>query len=277
MDEERRRGLSYLWDAEEYSQASGAQLQWARELIAGLSLAGDECVLDLGCGDGKVTAEISALLPRGSITGVDVSPEMIDFARSAFPPDGFPHLELLVMDARELTFEDRFDLIFSNATLHWIVDHRPVLSGIARGLKPGGRVVVSMGGKGNGGEMVMAIATLLKQAEWNRYFGGFANPYGFYGPEEYAGWLEEAGLIPLRVELVYKDMTQPGRDGLAAWIRTTWLPFTQRIPEERRESFISQLVDTYLEKHPLDPEGLAHVEMFRLEVEAFKPSPVHQP
>lgn len=74
------------------------------------------------------------------------------------------------------------------------------------------------------------------------------------------------------MELVYKDMTQPGRDGLAAWIRTTWLPFTQRIPEERRESFISQLVDTYLEKHPLDAEGLAHVEMFRLEVEAFKPS-----
>ncbi len=264
--------MSYLWDAEEYSQASGAQQQWARELIAGLNLKGDECVLDLGCGDGKVTAEILSLLPRGSITGVDVSPEMIDFARSAFPVDDFPHLELLVMDACELTFEERFDLIFSNATLHWIIDQRPVLSGIARALKPGGRVVISMGGRGNGGGVVMAIASLLAQAEWNRYFDGFTTPYGFYGPEEYAGWLEEAGLTPARVELVYKDMTQPGPGGLAAWIRTTWLPFTQRIPEERRERFVSELVETYLEQHPLDTEGLAHVEMFRLEVEAFKPS-----
>lgn len=262
----------YRWNAEEYSQASGQQQKWARELIAGLGLAGSERMLDIGCGDGKVTAEIAALLPAGSVTGVDVSPEMIDFARAAFPPASHPNLSWRVMDAGELRFDGGFDLVFSNATLHWVIDHRPVLAGIARALEPGGRAVLSMGGKGNAREVVAELVTMLAREEWSRYFTGMTGAYGFYGPGEYGVWLKEAGLEPRRVELVAKDMTQPGREGLASWVRTTWLPFTQRVPEDRRERFIYALTDSYLEGHPLDSEGLAHVEMFRLEVEAVKPA-----
>ncbi len=162
--------------------------------------------------------------------------------------------------------------MFSNATLHWVIEHGPVLSGIARALEPGGRAVLSMGGRGNAREVVSELAGLLSREEWGGYFNGMGNAYGFYGPEEYRAWLEEAGLEPRRVELVPKDMTQPGREGLAAWVRTTWLPFTQRVPEGERERFIYALTDAYLASHPLDAEGLAHVEMFRLEVEAAKPA-----
>jgi len=64
------------WDAGDYEQSSSAQLVWARELIAKLNLQGDECVLDLGCGDGKITAEIAKLLPKGSAVGIDSSQAM---------------------------------------------------------------------------------------------------------------------------------------------------------------------------------------------------------
>ncbi len=263
--------MDYHWDAEGYSKASSQQQKWARELITGLGLKGDEHLLDIGCGDGKVTVELAGLLPRGFVTGIDVSSEMIDFAREAFPPETCPNLDWQVMDAATLTFEGGFDLVFSNATLHWIVDQRPVLAGIVRALEPGGRLAVSMGGRGNAGEVVEVFGSLIAADEWSACFDELANPYGFYGPEEYRGWLEEAGLVPVRVELVPKDMTQPGRDGLAAWVRTTWLPFTMRVPEDRREEFIYEIVDTYLEAHPLDTDGLAHVGMVRLEVEALKP------
>jgi trans-aconitate 2-methyltransferase len=63
-------------------------------------------------------------------------------------------------------------------------------------------------------------------------------------------------------------MTHPGRAGLAGWIRTTWMPYTQRVPEELRDRFIRDVVDTYLARHPLDENGLSHVRMLRLEVEA---------
>ena len=66
-------------------------------------------------------------------------------------------------------------------------------------------------------------------------------------------------------------MTHKGKEGLAAWIRTTWLPFTNRIPESERDSFIAHFVELYLEQIPLAPNGLAHVRMVRLQVDAHKP------
>ncbi len=71
-------------------------------MIARLKLRGDEHVLDVGCGDGKVTAEIARAVPRGAVTGVDASAEMIAFAQKAFPPKKYPNLEFHIMDAREI-------------------------------------------------------------------------------------------------------------------------------------------------------------------------------
>jgi trans-aconitate 2-methyltransferase len=83
-------------------------------------------------------------------------------------------------------------------------------------------------------------------------------------------WISEASLNPVRVELIPKVMSYDKRDGLAGWVRTTWLPYTDRVPEQRREEFITRLIDKYIEKHPLDSEGKIHVNMMRLEVEAIK-------
>jgi trans-aconitate 2-methyltransferase len=265
MNEEKH---AYQWDAEDYSQSSAQQKKWGRELLSKLRLEGGERVLDIGCGDGKITAEIAELLPQGHVVGIDSSEEMINFARDSYPRDRRPNLDWAVMDARELAFDAQFDLVFSNAVLHWIPDHKPVLGGIKRSLKPGGKILLQMGGRGNAGKVVEAMGKRMMTDQWNHYFHDMSIPYSFYGPEEYEEWLAEAGLTPLRVELVYKDMVHPGRDGTAAWIRTTWLPFTQRIPEDMRETFIYEIVDAYMESHPADEEGLVHVEAIRLEVEA---------
>jgi trans-aconitate 2-methyltransferase len=262
---------SYLWDAEDYRDSSSQQKKWGRELLSKLRLEGDERVLDIGCGDGKLAAEIAELVPRGSVVGIDNSNEMIGFARESFPPQDYPNLSWEVKDARELDYEMEFDVAFSNAVLHWVSDHRPVLAGVKRSLKPGGRILFQMGGRGNAASVVQVLATLLGREEWGRYFHQFTVPYRFCAPEEYTGWLLEAGLQPSRVELVPKDMTHQGREGLAAWIRTTWLPFTQRIPEERREDFTYELVDAYLLSFPPDEGGSVHVDAIRLEVEAVNP------
>jgi trans-aconitate 2-methyltransferase len=83
-------------------------------------------------------------------------------------------------------------------------------------------------------------------------------------------WLQEAGLKLERVELFKRDIRHSGSEGLAGWIRTTWLPYTRKIPVTLRDSFIKEIVDRYLELFPLDEKGAAHVKMVRLEVEAIK-------
>lgn len=175
------------------------------------------------------------------------------------------------MDARELSFVERFDVVFSNAVLHWIRDQLTVLKGVERSLKPGGRMLVQMAGRGNTADVVKALISVMSREEWSDCFHNLDIPYLFWGPEEYVPLIKEAGLEPVRVELIPKDMVHEGREGLSGWIRTTWLPFTQCVPEERRERFIVEIVDGYLRDFPPDEEGLVHVKTVRLKVVAKKP------
>jgi trans-aconitate 2-methyltransferase len=260
----------YQWDAQDYARNSSQQKVWAFELIQHLNLSGDETILDVGCGDGKITAEIAARLPNGSVTGIDISEDMVRLARQSYPPETFTNLHFQQEDANRLPFVAKFTTVFSNATLHWLRDPRPALQGIGRSLKPGGRILLQMGGTGNAAEIIRLLDRQIQSSQWAPYFDNFNFPYGFYSPVEYLPWLQEGHLTPVRVELVPKDMVHPGPDGLTGWLRTTWHPYTQQVPPAQREAFLTELVNTYLKEHPLDEQGRTHVQMVRLEVEAIK-------
>ena len=98
-----------VWSAADYASNSVVQQTWARELISKLKLRGDERILDVGCGDGKITAEIARAVPRGTVVGVDASPHMIEFSGRTF---SIPNLEFHVMDARKIQFLRKFETSF---------------------------------------------------------------------------------------------------------------------------------------------------------------------
>ena len=147
------------WNPTDYHQHSAQQQKWATELLPKLALKGSERVLDIGCGDGKITVEIARAVPNGLVVGLDSSTEMLDFALKAFPDT--PNLRFEQGDARSLTFDSEFDWVVSFATLHWVIDHRPVLAGIHRSLRPGGRVLMQFGGKGNAAEVVRVVTRIV--------------------------------------------------------------------------------------------------------------------
>lgn len=261
---------AYHWDARGYARHSSEQQRWGRELIAKLGLKGTERLLDIACGDGKVTAEIAARLPLGSVLGIDNSPDMIALARQLFSAEKHSNLAFRVEDARSLPFQEEFDVVFSNAALHWVLDHRPVLAGIRQSLRLGGRVLLQMGGKGNGAELLAVFDRLMKAERWAAYFQDFSFPYGFFVPEQYNGWLRRAGLTPRRTSLIPKKMVHRNRDELTAWIRTTWLPYTNRVPEDLRANFIEEAADQFLRARRWDRKSEIALQMVRLEVEAAK-------
>ena len=258
----------YDWNAEEYRTSSSNQKKWALELLSKLDLKGNERVLDIGCGDGEITAAIAQRVPRGFAVGIDSSKEMIDLATRRFPSEHYPNIAFILKDAAALDFPEEFDAVFSNACLHWVIDHRPVLAGIRRCLKPSGRVLLQMGGKGNAATVLEAIDSVLKMSRWAKPFDGFVFPYAFHGPDEYRSWLEALEFRFKRVELLPKDMVHQGTDAFAAWLRTTWLPYTERVPESLREEFIHEIVATHAKRWPSDADGSIHIRMVRLEVEA---------
>ncbi len=262
---------NYVWDAKDYAKNSQNQLQWANELIPKLKLQGSEHLLDIGCGDGRITAQISTHLPNGNAVGIDSSAQMINLAKTTYPKEQHPNLTFCLMDARNISFQSEFDIVFSNAALHWILDQKAVLEGVCRCLKPQGRLLFQMAGKGNAKDVLDVFDELLVLPQWKRYFGGFTFPYAFLDSTEYQQLLVQAGLNPTRVELFPKEMKFSSAEGMAGWVRTTWLPFTERVPAGLQDIFVKEIVNRYLEGHSVDAEGVVHLGMMRLEVEGQKP------
>ena len=259
-----------MWNAADYAANSAVQQSWARELIGKLNLRGDEHVLDVGCGDGKVTAEIARAVPRGLAVGVDASVEMIGFACKTFPATKISNLKFQVTDARKISFKTNFDLVFSNAALHWVDDHEAILRGAASVLRNGGRLVVSCGGKGNAHDVFLALRPEMRLKCWCEFFRKMPLPYFFYAPADYEKWLPKFGFKINALKLAPKDATYDGAEGFATWLRTTWIPFVQRVPENLRKEFIAAVTARYVAKHPPDAEGKVHVRMVRLEIEGVK-------
>jgi trans-aconitate 2-methyltransferase len=143
-----------------------------------------------------------------------------------------------------------------------------VLKGAARSLRSGGRILFQMGGRGNAAPIFEVVQEMIAAKEWRAFFSGFQFPWGFYGPEEYAPWCAAAGLQARRIELLSRTMIQKGAEGLAGWVRTTWMPYTERVPAERREAFVREVSERYARGHPPDEQGNLAVEMVRLEVDA---------
>jgi trans-aconitate 2-methyltransferase len=261
--------VGHEWNADDYANNSEAQLQWAEELIAKLSLKGFESVIDIGCGDGKITARLASIVKDGHVLGIDSSESMIQLASAQFPASSIRNLSFCRMDATEISLPREFDIAFSNAVLHWVRNQTSVLRGVRSCLKTGGKLLFQMGGRGNAAEIFDTIGEVVNRPEWQQYYKGFKKPYCFHGPDEYNVWLRENCFQPIHVELIPKDMKHKGVEGLEGWLRTTWFPYTDRLPAELREIFLREIVETYLAMHPVDSLGNTHVRMVRLEVEAY--------
>ena len=168
-----------------------------------------------------------------------------------------------------LTFNSEFDVVFSNAALHWIKSPEAALKGFWKSLKPDGEFLAQFGGRGNAAQVFKIIDLMLDDEKWLPYFKDFVSPYGLYGPEEYSKWLENADFSINRLEMSLKDMTLEGEKGLFSWIESTWHPYTQQVPQELKEDFINELVTLFVNSNPPDDKGYLHVRMIRLEIEAY--------
>ena len=188
------------WDAENYDRLADPQEGWGREVLERLELAGDETVLDAGCGSGRVTRLLLDRLPDGRVIGVDGSPSMIETAREQLAGFG-DRVELVVSDLLDLVVPSPVDAVFSNATFHWILDHQRLFSRLYEALRPGGRLEAQCGGEGNVAEWARAIEAFEGDGRFAAYLRGMPAAWNFASVGDTRDRLERAGFENVTVWL----------------------------------------------------------------------------
>lgn len=204
------RALGSGWDAELYERAAAFVWRHGSDLIELLAPQPGERVLDLGCGTGHLTAELAE---RGArVVGLDSDPAMIERARRSYPA-----LEFVHGDAVSFRFAEPFDAVFSNAVLHWVTRAADAAACIATALRPGGRFVAELGGKGNVQAIVSALTAALAEAGYPLAPERF--PWYFPSIGEYAALLEAHGLEPAYAALFDRPTRlEGGEAGLRTWL-----------------------------------------------------------
>ncbi len=148
------------WDARTYDRIADPMTRWGAGILERLPLAGDERVLDAGCGTGRVTESLLDRLPDGQVIALDGSAAMIERARERLARFG-DRVSYIVADlGRPLPLDEPVDAILSTATFHWVPDHDALFANLAAVLRPGGRLVAQCGGVGNIASVQRVLATI---------------------------------------------------------------------------------------------------------------------
>ncbi|MDX2263707.1 MAG: class I SAM-dependent methyltransferase [Hyphomicrobiales bacterium] len=245
------------WTADGYERNARFVSDLGGEILGWLAPRPGERILDLGCGDGALTARLAAA--GAQVVGVDASDDLLRAARAR-------GLDARLMDGQALAFSTEFDAVFSNAALHWMTRPLDVIAGVRRALKPGGRFVAEFGGHGN----VSAIVTAMRSAA--KAYGGdatLAGPWFYPTAEDYRAMLEQAGFEVRRIGLFYRPTPLP--TAIEGWLLTFRRAFFDQFePGVRRAAIdhVAELLAPVLQ----DPSGRWLADYVRLRVEASLPA-----
>lgn len=221
--------MSNQWNAQKYDQNARFVSDLGMPVVDLLAPAAGEHILDLGCGDGVLTAKLKTY--GCAVVGIDPSDNFVQAAMAL-------GVDACRGDARRLEFQEQFDAVFSNAVLHWIPEAQSVAEGVYRALKPNGRFVGEFGGHGN----IAAIMTSLV-ATLRRHGVHLEEKLGWYYPTvaEYRSVLERAGFSVDSIELIPRPTPLP--TGMIGWLQTFRGSYLREKLGERADSALQEIVE----------------------------------
>jgi trans-aconitate methyltransferase len=212
------------WNPNLYDSKHDFVSRYGEDLIGLIDVKKGEKILDIGCGTGDLTELIR--LKGADVTGIDSSAEMIEMAKKKFPL-----IDFQIQSVTQLPFENIFDAVFSNATLHWVLQKEKAIGQIYKTLKPGGRFVAELGGKGN----IARIESALKNALNKNDFAKLSQKEIWYFPSiaEYALILENQGFRVTFAAHFDRETLLKDDEGIKNWLRMFARPFLEGLDDKK--------------------------------------------
>jgi len=258
----------HTWQAAEYHENSSAQKEAALRLLRFCKFRENDHVLDIGCGDGKITALITDKVKQGHVLGIDISPEMINFAQETFSKDQFSNLAFLVQDAQFINYREEFDVVFSSFALQWPPNKNAVFEGAYKSLKTNGILAMTIPL-----DISHALETAVNKtsclSEWHPYFQTFYPSINLTNRNEFKRLLEENSFLITQFTEVLQETTFSSRLALEKYI-LAWFPYLHPLPNHLKDKYFQQVMDKYFEIEPCFLDGQAVFRFQRLDILAKK-------
>ena len=239
--------LKYDWDALTYDNISDVIESWGLDLIERLNWKGNEIVLDAGCGSGRLTKIISTKLPKGKVFAVDLDSSMIKLANERLGI--ISNVKFIQSNICDIELQDKIDVIFSNAVLHWISNHRKVFEHFWQILKPNGQLSIQCGGYGNLTKTLYVFNKVRKSLEFCNYICNrkgesiWNEPWYFAKAEDTEKILKEIGFKNIEVSLENKVAKFHDKEDYFIFIKTIVLrPYLEYLSNDKLKNMFAKAV-----------------------------------
>lgn len=239
------------WKGAEYAQNSSVQLTHAERLLKNIFFAGNEKILDVGCGDGKITASLSKKVPQGIVIGIDPSQSMLSKAQELRKEGDLPNLFFYEGAAESFLLNEQFDHVFAIFVLHWVKEQENALRNIYAHVKPKGQVHFILAPSKEGLPFASALQKTL--LAWDAEFKGFVNSQHFFDMETYRKLMVAAGFHVEAIHYVYHESIHETKGKLLAWVKQ-WLPHGKYLPDSKQDAFMEELISNYLVEVGVSPD-----------------------
>ena len=253
------------WDPKRYLAYEHQRTRPARDLVAQINLSEPKRIIDIGCGPGNSTKVLKDRWPDAEITGIDSSEEMIDQARA-----NVAGVKWILADAAEWKTTDSFDVVFSNATLHWIADHEKIVRQLFPLVEPKGVLAVQIPSTYDS-PFHRALLEVSALPEWAGKVEGSRYRITYHDETFYYNLLS---FLTNRMDLwttTYFHILE-NHQNIVEWYSSTSLkPYLERLePREEKEDFCRQILERCKAQYPIQQDGKIAFPFKRLFFIAWK-------
>lgn len=257
---------AHEFDGKKYRKASKHQKEWGLKIISEFKFKGTESILDMGCGDGVLTRQLSELVPCGKTIGIDASEGMIEAAKELETD----RLSFMKQDIGSINFINEFDLIFSNATLHWVKDHKKLLAKCYGALRENGIIRFNFAGNGNCSNFYRVIKEIICHKSYKKYFLSFKWPWFMPAVEEYKSLVASTDFKDIEVWYENADRYFATENEMIKWIdQPSIVPFLKLIDNKNKKAFRDKVVGRMIHETK-QPDGRCFETFRRINVRAVK-------
>ncbi len=260
--------INHVWQAEDYHHHSSVQNDAAIQLMQCIQLEGHEQILDVGCGDGKITAKMADRVPSGFVIGVDISSDMVNFACKSFPKHHHSNLTFFRQDAQQFNYCGKLDVVFTSFALQWLPNPGLFFKSSYDSLKSSGCVAATIP-LGISAELEKAVSAIISFPEWSAYFQTFSPPWYFLTENKYKQLLVENRFMPIRFNTLSQAVIFPSREDFEKYV-IPWFSYLNPLPQDLKQLFLKQVVDKYLDISASLRDGEVSFSFPRLDLIAKK-------